>query len=277
MSQMTGGDLWQAKAVAELADLFEREASVESVILIGTGVSRSDRDVFSDVDLVVIVEESALPGFTDTVDWLAAFGCVYAHAVWQTGEFPTLRVYFDDGRRVDFLFVGSQEVSRFMAWPKNPMRFGAETIYSRIPLPEAPPTWPELPPVGCPSRDAIQTMANDFRFKCMLAVSKVARDDLVVATHLCLELLRDCVAVALLVRDKETGRDHHRGGDGYNGLIDDLPVIAQPGDAATLLNVIEQATRFFDGLARVLCADYRPAGEPLRRWTEFARRHRGIR
>jgi len=276
MSQATGGDLWQAKAVADLADLFEREASVESVVLIGTGVSRSDMDVFSDVDIVIVVEDSALPRLTDNVEWLAPFGRVYAHAVFQSGEFPTLRVYFDDGRRVDFLFVRVQQLSRFMAWPKNPMRFGAETLYSRAPLPETPPRWPELPPVGCPSTETIQAMANEFRFKCMLAVSKVARDDLLVATHLCLDALRDCVGLALMVRDKETGSDHHRGGEGFNDLIDDLPTIAQPGDAATLLNVIEQATQFFDKQARLLRVDYQADVEPVRRWVEFARCHRGI-
>jgi hypothetical protein len=75
-----------------------------------------------------------------------------------------------------------------------------------------------LPP-SVPKRmpsDQFEQMTNDFRFKGMLAVAKVARSDLLVALHLSLDLIRDCCVLAMQLRDWETGTDHHRTGDAAN-------------------------------------------------------------
>jgi hypothetical protein len=106
-------------------------------------------------------------------------------------------------------------------------------------------------------------MANDFRLKGMLAATKAARNELLVASHLGLDMIRDCLVLAMMVRDQATGTDHHRDGSQGNHLIEPLNPPLKEYTASELLNSIERSAIAFESLALQLNGAYEDHREPL--------------
>lgn len=106
-------------------------------------------------------------------------------------------------------------------------------------------------------------MADNFWFKAMLASHKVLRDDRLIATHLALDLVRDCCVVGMILRDRATGTNiHHKGGEG-NNLIDGWNVPLASYSASDILDSIEQSSNLFDQLASHWSETYRERRYPL--------------
>jgi len=62
---------WQTEAIAALTDVLKDEPNVRALVLFGSA-ALSVCDVWSDIDLLLVVEEQALKRFFPTLDWLQA-------------------------------------------------------------------------------------------------------------------------------------------------------------------------------------------------------------
>jgi hypothetical protein len=106
-------------------------------------------------------------------------------------------------------------------------------------------------------------MVSTFWFKGVMAVHKVARDDLLIALHLALDLVRDCCVLGMMLRDRVEGTDDHRTGGMGNQVIAEFGGIRQPPTAAGILGVIEQSSILFDKLAAQWSDSYTDRRQPL--------------
>jgi hypothetical protein len=105
----------------------------------------------------------------------------------------------------------------------------------------------------------------------MLAVSRVARGDLLVALHLSLDLVRDCCVLAMMLRDRELGTSHHRDGAGSGQLVDELAAANRTYTPHGILSSIEQSGIVFDRLAADWDSNHQQKRGPLVRWVQRVR------
>ena len=257
---------WQTQMMDSVAADLEGNPSVKALLLIGScAQAGGPRDVWSDVDFMLVIEDKSVARFTSCLEWLDSYGTVYAHAVSEANSFPTLRVFFEDGRRLDFLFVPETAAPSLATWRENPAALGCRVLFSRISDLQSALSH-ETQKDGVPSDigvDRIRKISNDFRFKGMMAAEKAARNDLFVALHLCLDMVRDCALLALMLRDAATGTRHHVTGDPADPLLAEFPSLDRPVTRESVLRCIRESAILFDRLAGRCSGEYLARSNPL--------------
>jgi hypothetical protein len=267
-------ELWQCEAVCQLGGLLSEDEGVRGLLLIGS-CSRHDisPDAWSDVDIAVIVDDASLARFYPTTEWVRALGEPYAFSLSQTDSYGVIRAQFTDGRRIDFVVASQSSLERIAEWDPNPLRYGGRLLMSRSPALDRVLTMAFTPPtMHVLSEEQFRRLANDFWFKGMLATSKAARAEMLVAAHLSLDMVRDCLFLAMALRDRATGTNRHRDGRHGNHYVEELAGAAQPYSAQCVLTTIEQSAAAFDRLASEWTQDWREGRGPLLEWVRRARR-----
>lgn len=269
---------WQDDALRDLVALLQGDEAVRALALFGTA-GGAEQDVWSDVDLLLVVDEAARERFHPALEWLQPLGEVYT---WDQSANPwwsVTRACFTDFRRSDFVLTTEAALARVEEWPHVPFWRGQErsdargVLFSRSPVVDEvlarPFPRPEPPLIA---GDEFERLANGFWFKGMLAVQKVMRDDRLIALHLALEMVQKCAVLGMLLRDRAEGTAHHRHGGSGNAVADRLEAARHPHTAAGILATVEDSAVAFDALA----ADWSPAYEsrrgPLQEWIGQARR-----
>jgi predicted nucleotidyltransferase len=99
-------DLWQRDTINALAAGLKQDAAVKALALIGSCADPDlELDPWSDVDVVLVVEDHAFARFYPATDWLAAFGEIYAWDLPDGGAANVIRAWFTDGRRIDVIVI----------------------------------------------------------------------------------------------------------------------------------------------------------------------------
>jgi hypothetical protein len=256
---------WQSDAIARLTSVLEPDETVHGLAVIGSlAQPGAQTDDWSDLDIVLVVADAALPRFWPSVEWLDCLGDTYTSSLAEDRGMRTVRMWYQDGRRVDVVIVNESDIEEFAHRNDSPVRYGCRVLFSRssrigaalssVAPGEAPPD---------PAAHDLGRMCNDFWFKGMLAVSKLARRDLLVALHLTLDMIRDCCVLGMLLRDREAGTRHHREGRADDPFVRALEMTRQPYTALGLLHAIGQSAVAFEVLAARLVEGYEQRRQPL--------------
>jgi hypothetical protein len=100
------------------------------------------------------------------------------------------------------------------------------------------------------STEQFAAKVDAFWFVAQLAAHKAVRGDLLMASHLSLQLRRDCMELAMQLRDRATGVHHHRhGGEDDAAILSRLSPEAAFVSAPAVLDTVERAGALFDDLA----------------------------
>ena len=260
---------WQTSTIETITQLLQADEEVRALIVFGSAArSAGTRDVYSDVDLLLVVAENALTRFFPATDWLGALGNVFTYEQSSGLGRGVTRVCFNDFRRVDFVIATEAAFARDDDWP---LSAGWRVLFSRTSLVDnglermfRPPT-----PSNFSSND-LASMANHFWFKATLALSKVMHDDVLIALHLALDLVRDCCVLGMLLRDRAEGTTHHRTGGQGNDVVARLAAANQPYNASGILNSIAASAAAFDTLALEWDSSYRSRSQHVLDWVAEA-------
>lgn len=255
--------LW--RLVQQLTALLAADESVTGLMLCGSLAKPNEQvDEWSDVDLNIIVTDDAYERLSSLGDWPAKLGKVYACEVSPREYYTLLRLYYEAAAHLDAMVIPEAALANFDHWPLNPFRDGFSCLFSRTAKLDgilrqqfAPTILPEFSP------ESFSQMCNQFRFKAMLAVNKAARNDLLVALHLALDLVRDCLVLGMILRDRALGTNHHREGSAGQSYLDELKTIQQQFTKTGILRLIEESSEVFDSLAAQWDNSYRADREPL--------------
>jgi len=263
---------WQETTIEDFRRVLEPDEAVRALVLFGTAVQPSRQDAWSDVDVLLVVDERARERFYPATDWLAPLGALYT---WEQSSNPftsVTRACFPDFRRIDFVITTEAALERVDDWPGIAFWKGTRTLFSRSPQVDrvlartfAAPSPPLISP------QEFQAMVNGFWFKGMLAVTKVVRNDLLIALHLALEMTQDCCVLGMLLRDRLEGTAHHRHGGAGNETVTRLAPTCQPYTASGILDSLEQSSTAFDRLAAQWSDAYEERRHPLLEWISTAR------
>ncbi len=270
---MNSKNSWQADVLQDLVTLLQPDKDVLALLLFGSYLKPETQfDFWSDVDVLLVVRRAALARFYPAIDWLKPLGRVYTHNQSSNEFMGTTRVCFDDFRRIDFVITTEVQLKEVETWPHLPFYQGTKPIFSRSNTVDniAIQTYkqPELIPI---STEQFQAMANQFWFKGMLAVYKVVRNDLLIALHLALDLIRDCCVLEMMLRDRAAGTNHHREGGIGNQFVGRLQGTQHPFTASGILDIVEQSSVEFDNLALQWSDSYQENRHPLLSWINHAR------
>ncbi len=211
------GITWHDATITKLHTILSNDEAVRGIFQLGSFAgAHAQVDAWSDLDLLLVVADEAIEQFDPSSAWREILGDVYAIDSYQHADYSTFRTFYTDGRHIDWLIAAQSSFMHLNAWSNNPLAYGYNILYAaseRIQtLAEgSTPPIPFLPP----SEADFKQLVNSFRFKGMLAVTKAARNDLLIAEHVALDLVRDCLLLAMWLRDRETGTVHHR--DGHAG------------------------------------------------------------
>lgn len=264
--------LWQEQGLQEVSVLFGADKDVRAVLVTGSLAWTEAPDTWSDIDLVIVLTDGMLDCYFPHTSWLAALGEVYgleqATARWG----GVTRVCRADLRRFDFIFIAESAFPTAEVWAGTPLGTGARTLFSRSETVDTALIRTLSPPAFEPlSTERFERMVEQFRFKAMVAVSKVMRDDLLIALHLALDLVRDCCILGMALRDRATETTRHRIGGSGNLLVPRLEAPRQPYTALNILDGVTRSSLIFDELARQWDPAYQDYQQPLLAWINEAR------
>jgi len=221
-------------------------------------------DAWSDLDVLILVEDAALPRYYPSTDWLQELGDVWA--VEQPPGGATTLVRFADFRRLDLVFRRRSEVSEIATWGASLLWAGHRVIFSRAPDLDAALAQFFMRPAP-PPYDAVQFawMVNAYWFAAAAAVYKIVRGDLLIALHLALELEQQCLVLGMMLRDRDEGTTHHRDGGGGDPYVARLRGAQQEYTATGMFRIIEVCAIEFDALAAQYKDRYAEHRHPLLR------------
>jgi predicted nucleotidyltransferase len=264
---------WQEAAVQHLTNLLQRDAEVLALAIFGSYLQpEALLDAWSDLDLLLILEERALGRYFPAVDWLAPLGTLYAYEQSSNALWHTTRLSFEDLRRIDLVITTDSGLERLHEWSRIPFWAGVQVLFSRSALVDrllsagfAPPQRSPIPAVE------FEAMASRFWFKGVIAVQKVMRNDPLIALHLALDMVRDCCVLDMMLRDRAEGTSYHREGGAGNRLPAELGFIQQPPTPSGILTMIEGSGAIFDRLAAEWSDAYTARRHPLLAWVKHTR------
>lgn len=204
---------WQHEALARLSEWAAHEPAVEAVRAHGSAsLGENCLDIFSDLDVSITAIDPRTCAERLASMIAGSFACIFASARHEHADGIVLRFVLTDLRRIDASITPTSVKST---------QAGAET------------------PPGAPSRDETDLLVNDFLFEAVLAAVKAARGDLLIASHLTFGLARHLLVAAMLLRDRDTGRRHHRyGGTGHDrwaAALGQVPKITGAGVITSLI------------------------------------------
>jgi len=260
--------MWHEEALKDLLALLEEDDSVKAVIMTG---SLADPDIqpdaWSDIDLKVVLDDNALDGYFPKVDWAEPLGKVLAVSRSEDENSATLRMCFEDFRRFDMTFIPASRLSDDSNgqrwWFQGKYKILTSRIDNLESMIESTRTQEQFEEI---SPKALDNIVNEFWFKSTVAVTKVMRDDLLVALHLALDMERDCLLLKMIQRDSRYNTNIHREGGWGNELLKDLATETSEYSPAEILQIVERSVEMFDRLAAELSDQYEPRAKYFLEW-----------
>lgn len=261
--------LWQTDTIHAITALLQADERVQALLLKGSLGQGLSPDLWSDVDVTLVLHNGTLPDFFPTLNWLMPLGKIYTYSQSSGPYSSTSRVCFEDFRRIDFVFIHEDDFIAHAAKSEVAVALFSRSTTIDEALKLATQT---KPPVHEATPEQFAAFVNDFWFKGMLATSKVMRGDLLIACHLTLALLQDVCVLQMMLRDRKEGTSHHRVGGIGNDFITRLHhlQLAEPYTAAGILQSIKQSSELFDELAEQSQPGYQAQRTPLIEWIDFA-------
>jgi predicted nucleotidyltransferase len=262
---------WQEAAIQDLTEWLAQNESVRTHAVFGT-VAQARQDLWSDVDLLLVVDEEAKGRFHPATGWLQPLGELFCTNQSAHPFASVTRTVFRDFRRIDFVITTEDGLEHAEDWPGIPFWKGIRTLFSRSPrVDRVLARTFECPTPGLMTADQFEALVNDFWFKGTLALTKVMRNDRLIALHLALEMVQDCCVLGMLLRDRSEGTAHHRHGGIGNDVVAQLELTRQPSTALGILDSLEQSSIAFDQLVARWSECYHEQRHPLLDWIRLAR------
>lgn len=256
-----------------LVSSFELNEEVLGLLLFGSSSqSEAQQDEWSDIDLLVVLKNNRLIDLFPATEWITFFGPLYTFSQSSDDYKSTTRVCFENFERVDFVFTTEDQLAQIDRWQSVPFFSGTKLLFSRSSVVERvaargyfPQTLPAI------TNDQFDEMVRQFRFKSLLAVTKVVRNDLLIALHLTEDLIRDCSVLGMMLRDRATGTNIHKHGGMGNELAAKLESAQKPFTPTGILDSIQESNTLFEKLAAEWSNEYEEKRPLLFEWIQKAR------
>jgi predicted nucleotidyltransferase len=264
---------WHKSMLDNLVSYLEPDENVLGLLLFGSlSNPESHPDYWSDIDILVVVKNNRLDRFFPATEWINSFGRLYTYGQSSDDSKCTTRACFENFNRIDFVITTEGKLEETSKWSSIPFSSGAKILFSRSNVVNGIAAQrfrqPETSPV---TQEQFLEMVRNFRFKSMLAVYKVVRNDLLIALHLTQDLIRDCSVLGMMLRDRTTGTNIHNYGGMGNEVVAQLEITQKPFTSIGILDSIKESNEVFEKLACEWSSNYQENRHLLLNWIEKAK------
>lgn len=267
-------ELWHENMLKRLVFCLEPNGDILGLFLFGSlSAAEPHYDYWSDIDVLVVVKNGTIDRYFPITDWINDIGRVYTYSQSSDVFYSTTRVCFEDFTRIDFAITTEENLTQIDSWLNNaPFTAKIIRVFSRSLVVDEIIKQGHHQPKAIPATDEqFLEMVRNFRFKSMLAVYKVIRNDLLVALHLSQDLVRDCCVLGMMLRDRKTGTNVHKNGGVGNELILKLEATQKPYAPIGILDSIGESNRIFERLACEWSNQYQGNLESFMDWLDKAK------
>ncbi len=175
---------WQHRTLPILADLTQTDDRIHELRTYGSAaVEGAGTDPWSDLDVLLRADEPEAVADDLTQRIASEIAPVFAFSRDDSPGRYGIRLVLRDLRRLDITVEGARST-----------------------------TPPSSSPPKRQSGSELAGIANAFRFDAVLAATRAARQDMLIGSHLTLQLPRHLLVVAMILRDRHAGTTHHRFG-----------------------------------------------------------------
>lgn len=244
-------DTWQTTALKSIESQLEANPGVLALYVFGSVVNNSDSlDLWSDLDLMIVLKDDSISQFYPKLDWLSSFGEIFGYEQSIYNNSYTTKVIFENSIKIDFVFVTESKFNREIVNNK-----ALRLIFSKTKITEIITNLDDSPPTITVPNDLSQ-QTNSFWYIAYTALSKTSRNDLLIGLHLTLELYKKYLELLMLKRDMKLNTNIHRIGGQFNEKIHDLKFISKIKSKQEIVEMINIVCREFDHLATELDSNY---------------------
>lgn len=248
-------DSWRDETLELLKQILQNDNQVLSLSLFGSLANPEVvKDKWSDIDALLIVEDTALDKFFPNIEWLSPVGEIFTLQQSSHGVSHATKVIFKDFKKIDFVIsTKSKIIEAKPFWTKQKFIFSNSDEIKQVLDEKALATIPDNP-----NDYDLEKLTNEYWYISYTVITKVIRKDLLIALHLAIELYRLCLVLGMWLRDKETGTYIHRTGGVKNDLLKKMNVKLEEISGNGILSLVEQCGREFDKLSLEWSPDYDP-------------------
>lgn len=264
---------WQEDMLDKLISYFEPNQNVLGLLLFGSlSNTDSNPDEWSDIDILVVVKDGKMDKFFPAMEWVTSFGTLYTYSQSADDFKCTTRVCFENFNRIDFVITSEGKLAEINKWLSVPFSSAAKVIFSRSGMIDEMVHQGFVEnPIPAATQEQFLELVRNFRFKSMLAVYKVVRNDLLIALHLAHTLFCDCSVLGMMLRDRATGTNIHKQGGLGNQIVTQLAATQKPFTSIGILDSIKTSNEVFEKLAREWSDSYQESRHLLFDWIEKAK------
>jgi len=229
-------------------------------------------DIWSDIDGLLIVKDKSYTEFADSLKWAEELGSVFAYQKNREENKQTIRLIFDDFKRLDIVIIKYSSIEDITLPEHGPYWSKIDIIFSRSE--EINKLLKKTKKVILPpqfSDQQFQDLVNNFWFVASLALYKVMRNDLLIAQHLSLDLYKNCLLLGMIIRDRDTGTNIHKTGGVGNEIAKEIHILLQSISQANVLDQIDQCGKEFDRLCSKWTNKYIPHHPKFEKFVQRAK------
>ncbi|HEY8171457.1 MAG TPA: aminoglycoside 6-adenylyltransferase [Dehalococcoidia bacterium] len=265
---------WRSDAITTLTRLLETDDDVVALVLFGSLAGPPENvDEWSDIDVLVSVRKGAMERFFPSPDWLRPIGEIWAYEAIAKANTRVLLVSFDAHRRIDIVIFEDADVDNIALWPDNPFRGFRRVLFSRSVAIDRAVRELHSAALPAPRTAVLDSSADRFWMAAETAVRKVVRGDLLIASHLALDLVRRCMEREMQLRDVRANTSHHpHGSDADGAILERTQSMLHPLTGTGVLTMIAEAAVRYDELEVTIDPNYTARSAQLLAMIDSARR-----
>jgi len=174
--------LWQIDASKKMVNVLNKVLLIDDVVIGGSVESPAELDIYSDVDIKIILLDNTRINIKNVLDAIATeFAPVFGFEVISHTRKDAIRVCLENGMRFDLI----------IRYPNDKEPMSEDDTFSQ----------------------KVDGVVNQFWFLASMILVKLGRRDNLIAAHLSLELYQLVIVVQMLVRDNAKDTNIHRFGD----------------------------------------------------------------
>lgn len=219
-------------------------SAVKKVILYGSLANNSSKkDVISDCDIGVVVDDIEFDDFKESIVWLTEYGDVFGYEKHLEDNKFTIRICYEDFSRYDISVIKESALE-----DKTLHEFfgnNIQIVYTDHKNEKV--NKKSITKLIRSTNNVDSDKVNKFWFVSVLAYCKIMRGDYLISGHLIFELMQETIVLQMLERDAKKNTNIHRYGNKETiHIFEKLNKFSFKSDKETLFKLLKNTCQLYD-------------------------------
>ncbi|MBP9703033.1 aminoglycoside 6-adenylyltransferase [Candidatus Woesebacteria bacterium] len=242
---------WHDSTLQHISSILKANNDVIALYVFGSFTEDAlEIDQWSDLDLLIIVQDDAIKNFYPMFDWLSSLGKILAYEQSNNKYQYVSKILFEENKKIDVLIVKESNVTNQIFHDKNLRLIFSKSTKMKTNINNQANSKINLYLYN------LDELSNSFWYLAYTALAKTYRNDLIIGLHLTLDLYKKYLELLMWFRDKELKTNIHRIGGLYNDKVTKLHFKNSISSRVELIEMIKNVSIEFDLLAKQWDTNY---------------------